>query len=202
MSVTVVAAVTISAVIGLLAYSLLWRRRQAQFIRQLLSNARPSRDRRVIASLSTLPDRIYNLEPTLRCLLKQTRPPDEIVLAVPEFSIRLQKEYVVPDYLEKIPHLRILRCKTDWGPATKFIPIVQEELAAGRGGTLVMVVDDDRIYPRDALETYLCYSRELPNAALCFRGAPMPRTLKWRVPQLCLASRIREPERVAVIMGC
>ena len=133
MSFTVVTVIAISAGIGLLAYSLLWRRRQAQFIRQLLSNARPSRDRRVIASLSTLPDRIYNLEPTLRCLLKQTRPPDEIVLAVPEFSIRLQKEYVVPDYLEKIPHLRILRCKTDWGPATKFIPVVQEELAAGRG---------------------------------------------------------------------
>src|SRR5438105_11316773 len=103
MSFTVVTVVAISAAIGLLAYSLLWRRRQAQFIRQLLANSRRAPDRRVIASLSTLPDRIHNLEPTLRCLLEQTHPPDEIVLAVPEFSIRLQKEYVVPGYLEKIP---------------------------------------------------------------------------------------------------
>src|SRR4029077_13263088 len=39
------------------------------------------------------------------------------------------------------------------GPATKFIPIVREELAACRGNTLIMVVEDDRVYPRDALET-------------------------------------------------
>jgi len=31
-----------------------------------------------------------------------------------------------------------------------------------------MVVDDDRIYPRDALETYLHYNEQLPDAALCF----------------------------------
>jgi hypothetical protein len=31
------------------------------------------------------------------------------------------------------------------GPATKFILAVQEELVAGRGNNLIMVVDDDRI---------------------------------------------------------
>ena len=40
---------------------------------------------------------------------------------------------------------------------------VQEEFAAGRGNTLVMPVDDDRVYPRDALETYLYYSELLPG---------------------------------------
>jgi len=122
--------------IGEFAYSLLWGRRQARFIQNLLVDTDHLPNRRVIVSLSTLPERISNLEPTLRCLLEQTRPPDEIVLAVPEFSIRQQKKYIVPGYLEKIPRLRILRCKTDWGPATKFIPIIQEELAAGRGDTL------------------------------------------------------------------
>ncbi len=39
---------------------------------------------------------------------------------------------------------------------------------------------DDRVYPRDALETYLYYSELLPEAALCFRGAAMPRSLGWR----------------------
>jgi len=108
--------------IGEFAYSSLSGRQQARFIRQLLSHAPSSPDRRVIASLSTLPDRINNLEPTLRSLLEQTRPPDEIVLAVPQFSIRQAKEYVIPSYLEKIPRLHVLRCEKDWGPATKFIP--------------------------------------------------------------------------------
>ena len=44
---------------------------------------------------------------------------------------------------------------------------VQEELAAGRRNTLVMAVDD-RVYPRDALETYLYYSELLPGADTLF----------------------------------
>jgi len=71
-------------------------RRQVRFIRETLTSSRKSDDRRVIASLSTVPERIGNLGPTIRSLLKQTRPPDEIVLAVPEFSIRERRPYAVP----------------------------------------------------------------------------------------------------------
>ena len=146
-------------------------RRQVRFIRETLASDTKLDDRRIIASLSTVPERIGNLGPTIRSLLRQTRPPDEIVLAIPEFSIREQRPYAVPKHVSRWPRMRILHCRRDWGPATKFIPIVRDELAAGRGDTLIMVVDDDRIYPRDALETYLHYSKQLPDAALCFRGA-------------------------------
>src|SRR5438094_3220383 len=138
------------------------QRQQVRFIRETLAANRTPDTPRVIASLSTVPGRINNLRPTIRCLLKQTRPPDEIVLAVPEFSIREERPYVVPEYLLRLPRVRILRCGKDWGPATKFIPAVQEDLAGGRGSSLIMVVDDDRVYPQDALETYLYYSNRLP----------------------------------------
>lgn len=181
----------------------LYRRQQQRiFIRRTLATKRVRGDRRVIVSLSTLPDRIDRLEPTLRCLLNQTRPPDEIVLALPRFSIRQNQPYAVPDYLRDIPRLCILDCETDWGPATKSIPVIQRERAAGQDETLIMVVDDDRIYPRDAIETYLHYSAQLPNAALCFRGGPMPRSLDWRDSRLFFANKIREPRRVAVMTGC
>jgi hypothetical protein len=52
-----------------------------------------------------------------------------------------------------------------WRPATKFIPAVQEELAAGRGTSLIMVVDDDRIHLHDALEIHFFYSKRLPGRA-------------------------------------
>ena len=178
------------------------RRRQVRFIRKTLANGRRSNDRRVIASLSTVPDRIGNLEPTIRSLLKQTRPPDEIVLAIPEFSVREQRPYVVPKYISQLPRVRILHCAEDWGPATKFIGAIRDELAAGRENTLIMVVDDDRLYPRDALETYLYYSEQLPNAALCFRGAAMPSTLDWDDAKMIYAKDLREPRPVAVITGC
>jgi len=178
------------------------QRRQVRFIRETLANGRKSDGPRVIVSLSTVPGRINNLRATIRSLLKQTRPPDEIILAVPEFSIREKRPYVVPEYLLRLPRLRILSSRRDWGPATKFIPVIREELAAGRLDTLIIVVDDDRVYPRDALETYLHYNQQLPRAALCFRGAAMPRTLDWRDARMIKASELRQPEAVAVITGC
>jgi hypothetical protein len=178
------------------------QRQQVHFIRETLATS-PSRDvRRVIVSMSTVPDRINNLRPTIRALLEQTRPPDEIVLAIPEFSVREQRSYVLPKYISRLPRVRILHCGKDWGPSTKFIPAVQGELAAGRGDTLIMVVDDDRVYPRDALKTYLHYSAGLPDAALCFRGAAMPSTLDWDDARMIYAKDLREPHRVAVITGC
>jgi hypothetical protein len=198
---------TISVIVVVVALSwtswIFWRRRsQARFVRKILAGSRKSDDRRVIASLSTLPDRIGNLEPTIRCLLEQTRPPDEIVLAIPDFSTRQEKAYIVPEYLDQFPQLRILRCTKDWGPATKFIPVIQEELAAGRGETLMLVVDDDRTYPRDAIETYLYYNRQLPDAALCFRGAAIRRHARKSALEIFRGSDIRSPKRVAVITGC
>ncbi len=178
-----------------------WNRQRA-FIRETLARSDSSNGRRVVASLSTLPDRIENLLPTLDCLLRQSRPPDEIVLAIPSFSIRQQRGYEIPSFLSEIPKLRIMRCDRDWGPATKSIPVVQDELAAGRLNTLIMVVDDDRLYPDDAIETYLHYHRLLPEAALCFRGAPMPRSLNWKDSKQCFGNKIRVPREVAVITGC
>src|SRR6266567_8859223 len=177
-------------------------RRQVRFIRETLARTAKPDGRRVIASLSTVPDRINNLGPTIRSLLKQTRPPDEIVLAIPEFSVREQRPYVVPKYLSRLPGVRVLRCREDWGPATKFIGAIQDELAAGRENTLIMVVDDDRVYPRNALETYLYYSEQLPNAALCFRGAAMPSSFDWDDAKMIHAKDLREPRPVAVVTGC
>lgn len=177
-------------------------RQQVRFIRETLAANRTADNRRVIASLSTVPDRINNLRPTIQSLLKQTRPPDEIVLAIPQFSVRERRPYVLPKYISRLPRVRVLRCREDWGPATKFIAAIQDELAAGRENTLIMVVDDDRLYPRDALETYLYYSEQLPNAALCFRGAAMPSTLDWDDAKMIYAKDLREPRPVAVITGC
>jgi hypothetical protein len=123
-------------------------------------------------------------------------------LAIPEFSTREQRPYVVPEYVLRLPRVRILYCRKDWGPATKFIPVVQEELAAGRTASLIMVVDDDRVYPRDSLETYLYYSKRLSDAALCFRGAAIPRSFDWRDAKMIRARELRQPQPAAVMTGC
>lgn len=178
------------------------RWRQKAFIRRVLANSPSRLDQRVIVSLSTIPDRIVRLQPAIESLLNQTRPPDEIVLAVPNFSIRQQRPYEIPDWLHQVPRLRILRCDKDWGPATKFIAIVQEEVAASRTDTLIMIVDDDRICPRDSIELYLHYHEQLPDAALCFRGGRMPRSLNWRDCKIEFGVDLQAPKQTAVITGC
>jgi Glycosyl transferase family 2 len=178
------------------------RRRQQMFIRKVLTSANPFPRCRTIVSLTTLPDRIGRLQPTLESLLNQSRPPDEIVLAVPRFSVRQKRGYQIPDFLLKIPRLRVLQCEKDWGPATKFIAVVQDELAASRNDALIMVVDDDRIYPRDSIELYLHYHEQFPDAALCFRGGPMPRSLNWRDCKIEFGVDLQAPKQTAVITGC
>ena len=177
------------------------RRRQQAFIRHVLANSTPS-SARIVVALSTLPDRIWRLRPTINALLKQTRPPDEIILAIPARSIRQNQPYQIPEYLLQMPRVRILRCEKDWGPATKFIAVVQDELAAGRPDSLIMVADDDRIYPRDSIALYLHYHQQLPDAALCFRGGPMPRSLDWRHCRIEYGVNLRAPKQTAVITGC
>jgi hypothetical protein len=68
-------------------------RQQVRFIRETLASSGKPDCRRVIASLSTVPDRINNLGPTIQSLLKQTRPPDEIVLAIRIFGSRAAALY-------------------------------------------------------------------------------------------------------------
>jgi hypothetical protein len=178
------------------------RRRQQAFIREILSGPSSFQSPRMIVSLSTLPDRIGRLRPTLEALLSQTRPPDEIVLAVPKFSIRQNRGYTLPSYLLQMPRLRLLLCDNDWGPATKFIAVVQDEMAAGRNDTLIMVVDDDRIYPSNSIEIYRHYNAKLTDAALCFRGGPIPRSLNWRDNKMEFGVDLQRPKRTAVMTGC
>ena len=175
---------------------------QVEFIRQTLAVASSREQPRIIVSLTTLPDRIAQLRPTLDCLLQQTRPADEIVIAIPEISLRQLTPYVIPEWIRDLPSVRILSADRDWGPATKSIPAVKRELAAGQNDTAIVVVDDDRIYPRDAIETYLHHTIELPDAALCFRGAAMPRSFDWRDAKMIHGNRLRKAKRVAVITGC
>ena len=178
------------------------RRRQQQFIQQVLATSHAFNDRRLIVSLSTLPDRIGGLQPTLESLLTQTRPPDEIVLAIPKLSVRQNREYIIPNYLATMPRVRLLQAETDWGPATKFIPVIRAELKAGRPDTLIMVVDDDRVYPRDSVALYLHYNAQSPNAALCFRGGPLERSRNGRHYKTIFGIDLQSPERVAVMTGC
>ena len=106
--ISAVLVILIALRLTLLRPSVRKRRQKVRFIHKTLAAKRTFDNRRVIASLSTVPDRINNLRLTIRSLLKQTRPPDEIVLAIPEFSIREQQPYAVPKDVSRWPRVRVL----------------------------------------------------------------------------------------------
>lgn len=130
---------------------------------------------RTVVSLSTLPGRIEHIATTqLGYLRAQTRPADTIYIAIPVFSTREQKEYVVPSELEMAAnagHIVLLRSEVDWGPATKLIPVLLIETAPQ---TVIVTIDDDINYPSTLLEELVAGATRHPNAAVGFRGYRLP----------------------------
>ncbi len=119
---------------------------------------------RVVASLTTSPSRIHMLGPTLTSLDHQTRPPDAIILNLPDVFQRTGEAYSVPAWIQRNhPRVVINRSGADHGPATKLIPTLLLETDA-----YILVVDDDQRYSPLLLERFL--NAASPTRAVCQTG--------------------------------
>lgn len=162
----------------------------------------------VVVTLTTIPGRMHLIGETLKSLLRQTRPPARIVLNVPRFSRREQREYEIPGYLERLESVEMHRCERDWGPATKLIP----SLLRFPASQPLLVVDDDRIYPPTLIEDLERASREHPGCAVTLGGWRVPDDLTDRPTTLwadlfmqppvpAKATRIRKALEVDILQG-
>lgn len=154
----------------------------------------------ITVSLSTIPSRMENIYPALNSLMDQTMPPRRIILAIPPFSIREQKAYIIPSALAHCPAVEIIDAQKDWGPATKLIPALLHPSTAPED--IILTADDDNIYPAEFVETFREYAQKLPDAALSLRGAPMSRTLHWKDCVAFKGTAIAKPASVEIINGC
>ena len=118
-----------------------WRMaRTAAYWRDLRVAPAPRGKLRIIATLTTSPDRIGLLRPVLESLTRgQTRPPDEIHLNVPLAFGRTGQTYDIPAFLAEYG-VHVHRCD-DVGPGTKFIPTIRRIPADA--DVWLLVVDDD-----------------------------------------------------------
>ncbi|MBA3757022.1 MAG: hypothetical protein H0X02_12710, partial [Nitrosomonas sp.] len=105
---------------------------------------------RVVISLSTIPERLNLLGPTLASLLDQSVQVDEIAINVPYVS-RKGKKYHVPKWLKRLRHVKLYRVEIDEGPGTKLLPTLRRE----KPETRIIVVDDDNIYHRETVRLLL-----------------------------------------------
>jgi len=152
-----------------------WRIRRAE-IDELDARCagNPNRSDAVV-SLTTIPSRVPHLANTLKSLLWQTRAPAEIRLNIPPYSRREETAYVIPEWLSRLRCVRVMPCD-DYGPATKFIPTLRD-VAPDR---LVIVVDDDRIYPTSLVADLEAAAQTDPHAAFGTCGWIVPKDMTDR----------------------
>ena len=160
----------------------------------------PAGQPRVVVSLTTIPSRLTRLRPTLNSLLTQDYPPTAIYLAVPRRSAREPKPYQMPGWLAQHPAVTVIDCERDWGPASKLLPALLAERE--RPDTLIIAVDDDNIYPREMVATFVRFSQRLPDAALCFRGHVVSPARRWKQSRAVFGTRVGAPTRMDIITGC
>lgn len=124
-----------------------------------------------IITLTSTPDRLFNVRPTLISLLDQSVAVEEIRLNIPYYSCKGDK-YKIPKWLKNLKHVKIHRTRKDWGPATKLIPTLLDfEQFKNKK---IIVVDDDVIYGYytvDLLNEYFDkYDRENRKTAITIYG--------------------------------
>src|SRR5665647_1084483 len=122
---------------------------------------------RVVATLTTLPDRYDTTVRTLNNLMNQTHKLDNIYLTLPYKAKRLNKLY--PEPTQEMKQLAtIIRVPEDYGPLCKLYGALVSE---NDTNTIIISVDDDCIYPDNLVSSLISHSKNHPNAAICGTGA-------------------------------
>jgi len=123
-------------------------------------------NRRIVATLTTLPDRYELLYKTIKSLISLDIKLDAIYISLPKRTKRFNTEY--PELPEKIKkHCTVVDIDQDYGPITKILGALRMETDPE---TIILCVDDDIIYPSDLLTSYLRYSVKYPNDCICSGG--------------------------------
>jgi hypothetical protein len=158
----------------------------------LLKKVAP-RPERIVVALTTVPERVGVIQPTLRSLLDQSCVADRVLLAWPSRSWRSGELYPAPPAVP--PGIDIVPCE-DEGPATKLLAALPHERACA-----IVVVDDDVIYPYNFLETLLDAHRADPGAALGFRGWKLKSGMDPRNLPHVFGTGVSRPTDVDVLFG-
>ncbi|WP_185968579.1 glycosyltransferase family 2 protein [Paracoccus sp. M683] len=122
-----------------------------------------------IITLTAIPPRFGELTQTLRALLEQSLPADDIRLHIPRAYARF------PDWdggLPEVPQgVTIFRSDTDDGPASKVLPALRD--LAGQSVD-ILFCDDDKLYDRDWHRRFKAERARRPGEAIVEAGENLP----------------------------
>ena len=114
-------------------------------------------DRRLVASLTTIPSRVHLLPQSVESLWTQRRRPDKLQINVPAYSRREGAAYPDEATLRRLlPYpdswLIIRAGVADEGPITKLLSTLEDEQDPS---TIILLVDDDTVYRPDMIRLML-----------------------------------------------
>lgn len=159
---------------------------------------------RVVISCTTLPDRYWKLEKMVASLLKQTYPIQCIYIGLPKVMKRTGLVYgPLSPFLKE--HCIIVPCK-DYGPITKLLGGLYMEKDPN---TVIITVDDDKIYHPKMVEKLIEHHLEYPNAAIGSSGMflryPCPMcaiypnendSMVYRIPKFTISKKGRKVDSI------
>ncbi len=123
----------------------------------------------IYVSLSTIPQRIGNLNKTVQSLLIQTKKPDKIFINIP-FKYKRFAETINSDKIPKFDNniVEIVRCE-DCGPGTKLLGSLEKF----EKDSLVILADDDHSYENYMIEKFFYFYLKEPDNAYSFYVHPL-----------------------------
>lgn len=145
---------------------------------------------KVIVSFTTLPQRIKFLEHTIQSLAYQTTKPDLVIIAVPVWSKRFKRPYVMTEINDTISdmctkyniNIRLLVSQTDYGPGCKLVPV----LSVVDPTDIIVYIDDDGIYGNKLVEVLVDTVRAYPDNVIangCGNVYQYGLTAKHKIPE-------------------
>jgi len=123
----------------------------------------------IYVSLSSIPQRIKNINNSVDSLLRQTKKPDKIFINIPNKYRRFDniiEDSQIPKFSDD--RVEITRCE-DCGPGTKLLGSLDKL----KKNSLLILVDDDHIYENYMIEKFYYFYSKAPNNAYSFYVHPL-----------------------------
>ena len=123
------------------------------------------RNERIIVSLTSFPERMYDLKYCLYSLLNQTLKPDEIVLWLTNEEFPNKEKDIPKDILKLKSNGLSIKWAENMRSYTKLIPSLKEY-----PNDIIITVDDDIFYNEDLIENLYHDHLNYPNDIICARS--------------------------------
>ena len=123
----------------------------------------------IYVSISTIPQRLNNINESIQSLLKQAKEADKIFVNIP-FKYKRFSEQIEESQIPKFDSscVEVTRCE-DFGPGTKLLG----SLPKVKKNSLLILADDDLIYKDYMIEKFEYFYSKAPNNAYSFYVYPV-----------------------------